>query len=425
MTTALEIASSEPKPVADEKKCPPTLAQPVKSAEPVAVADEETRPALIPTAKDTAEQDAYPVADANDPEAKVVTTTDVEKIDTAVKDDDVRELGDASKKDSLEDTEAPTSVLAPTVANDETRPTAEVSEAKSDVTDSKPTTPLKPSEKTETAKEKDQDQAVQDAIDSTITHDVADKSKETVKQVENDVPKPEEDRDQNSSAQDALDAAAATHEDAGTVKGTVPRAGKPQTTEEQEDKAASKSVQDNRQSPEVQEAASSAVDRDDADATNSAIHGADKPKEITKAGNNTPSSEQEKDAPGNEEEEEEAEEEEEEEKEEEDGDEEDEATEKPRVQIYGSTVSGNRTYKKQAKELFIMLEANEIDFEFICIAADEKAKSYMRRKALGKMTIPQVYVDGEFKGFFEDAFKANEIDELYEWLGLDEEPFEY
>ncbi|KAJ2299858.1 hypothetical protein H4R23_006208, partial [Coemansia sp. Cherry 401B] len=99
--------------------------------------------------------------------------------------------------------------------------------------------------------------------------------------------------------------------------------------------------------------------------------------------------------------------------------------EKPRVQVYGSTVSGNRTYKKQAKELFTMLEANEIDFEFICIAADEQAKKYVRRKALGNMTIPQIYVDGELKGFFDDAFKANEIDELYEWLGLDEEPFEY
>ncbi|KAJ2604221.1 hypothetical protein EV177_006475 [Coemansia sp. RSA 1804] len=111
--------------------------------------------------------------------------------------------------------------------------------------------------------------------------------------------------------------------------------------------------------------------------------------------------------------------------EEEEEEEEEEALEKPRVQIYGSTVSGNRTYKKQAKDLFIMLEGNEIDFEFICIAADQKAKLYMRRKALGNMSIPQIFVDGEFKGLYEDAFNANEKDELYEWLGLDEEPLEY
>ncbi|KAJ1882590.1 hypothetical protein LPJ71_010116 [Coemansia sp. S17] len=99
--------------------------------------------------------------------------------------------------------------------------------------------------------------------------------------------------------------------------------------------------------------------------------------------------------------------------------------ERPRVQVYGSTVSGNRIYKRQAKELFTMLEAQEVDFEFICIAADEVAKKYLRRKALGNMTIPQVYVDGELRGFYDDAFKANEADELYEWLGLDEEPVDY
>ncbi|KAJ2685952.1 hypothetical protein IWW39_003947 [Coemansia spiralis] len=99
--------------------------------------------------------------------------------------------------------------------------------------------------------------------------------------------------------------------------------------------------------------------------------------------------------------------------------------ERPRVQVYGSTVSGNRVYKRQAKELFTMLEAQEVDFEFICIAADEQAKKYLRRKALGNMTIPQVYVDGELRGFYDDAFKANEADELYEWLRLDEEPDDY
>ncbi|KAJ1728682.1 hypothetical protein LPJ61_003902 [Coemansia biformis] len=99
--------------------------------------------------------------------------------------------------------------------------------------------------------------------------------------------------------------------------------------------------------------------------------------------------------------------------------------EKPRVQVYGSTVSGNRTYKKQSKELFMMLEACEVDFEFVCIAADEQAKKYVRRKALGNMAIPQIYVDGELKGFYDDAFKANECDELYEWLGLDEDPVDY
>ncbi|KAJ1932656.1 hypothetical protein FBU59_006298, partial [Linderina macrospora] len=102
-----------------------------------------------------------------------------------------------------------------------------------------------------------------------------------------------------------------------------------------------------------------------------------------------------------------------------------EEVEKPRVRVYGSTVSGNRIYKKQIKDLFLMLEANEIEFEFVCIAADQAAKRWMKVKSLGNMTIPQIHVDGELKGYYEDAFKANEVDELYEWLGLDEDPVDF
>ncbi|KAJ1954356.1 hypothetical protein EC988_002483 [Linderina pennispora] len=101
------------------------------------------------------------------------------------------------------------------------------------------------------------------------------------------------------------------------------------------------------------------------------------------------------------------------------------AEEKPRVRVFGSTVSGNRIYKKQIKDLFLMLDANEIEYDFVCIAADQVAKRRMKVKSLGNMTIPQIHVDGEFKGCYDDAFKANEIDELYEWLGLDEDPVDF
>ncbi|OMH79030.1 Fatty acid synthase subunit beta, partial [Zancudomyces culisetae] len=80
----------------------------------------------------------------------------------------------------------------------------------------------------------------------------------------------------------------------------------------------------------------------------------------------------------------------------------------PRVRVYGSTVSGNRKYKKEVQEVFRILEAFEIEFDFVCIAADQQAKSYVKRKALGNMTLPQIYVDGEFVGFYDDLFNANE-----------------
>ncbi|OMH86330.1 hypothetical protein AX774_g88 [Zancudomyces culisetae] len=94
----------------------------------------------------------------------------------------------------------------------------------------------------------------------------------------------------------------------------------------------------------------------------------------------------------------------------------------PRVQIYGSTVSGNRQYKKDIKELFKILTARSIRFEYICIAADQKARSYMKRKSLGNTNIPQIYVDGEFKGFYKEAVLENQMGTLNQWLGLDREP---
>ncbi|PVV02482.1 hypothetical protein BB560_001926 [Smittium megazygosporum] len=97
----------------------------------------------------------------------------------------------------------------------------------------------------------------------------------------------------------------------------------------------------------------------------------------------------------------------------------------PRVQIYGSSISGNRKYKTEIKRMFNILHSHEIEFEFKCIAADPVAKSYMKRKALGNMNIPQIYVDGDLVGFYDEFYEANENDCLEEWLGLDEDPFEY
>ncbi|OMJ26559.1 SH3 domain-binding glutamic acid-rich protein-like protein [Smittium culicis] len=96
-----------------------------------------------------------------------------------------------------------------------------------------------------------------------------------------------------------------------------------------------------------------------------------------------------------------------------------------RVKIYGSTVSGNRKYKSESQHLFNILNTHQIKYEFICIAADQQAKSFIKRKSLGSVQIPQIYVDDELVGFYDGFIDANEHDELEHWLRLDQEPLDF
>lgn len=102
-----------------------------------------------------------------------------------------------------------------------------------------------------------------------------------------------------------------------------------------------------------------------------------------------------------------------------------------RVQIYGSEGSGNKKvhdvscldaealrlaapfthsfhlplfplclvqaegYQTRIKDV---LNIKGIPFDFLNIAYDEEAKSYMKQKNLGKTELPQIFVNGEFKG---------------------------
>ncbi|KAJ1984541.1 mitochondrial inner membrane protein required for protein import [Dimargaris verticillata] len=93
-----------------------------------------------------------------------------------------------------------------------------------------------------------------------------------------------------------------------------------------------------------------------------------------------------------------------------------------RVQIYGSSVSGNRKYKTEFLKLTQFLQAEEVLFEFVDIAADEAAKAYMRGKATNVTSIPLLFCDGEYRGTFEQAAEAVEGFELRDFLGLDDEP---
>ncbi|KAJ1960248.1 hypothetical protein IWQ62_004301 [Dispira parvispora] len=95
---------------------------------------------------------------------------------------------------------------------------------------------------------------------------------------------------------------------------------------------------------------------------------------------------------------------------------------KCRVQVYGSTISGNRKYKTEITKLDHFLQADEIPYEFIDIASNEEAKAYMRRKTKVGMVLPQVFCDGEFRATFEEVAEAVEIYQLRGILGLEDDP---
>jgi glutaredoxin len=84
------------------------------------------------------------------------------------------------------------------------------------------------------------------------------------------------------------------------------------------------------------------------------------------------------------------------------------------IVIYISTVSGNQTvrrclinldkvriqfvnYRKSQQQITDVLTAKKVPFETVDVAADEKGKERMKLVS-GKATVPQVHVDGKFKG---------------------------
>ena len=53
--------------------------------------------------------------------------------------------------------------------------------------------------------------------------------------------------------------------------------------------------------------------------------------------------------------------------------------------------------KKWQMQIQSVLESKKVPFELVDVAADEKARDHMR-KVSGKSAVPQVFVDGKFKG---------------------------
>ncbi|KAJ3031202.1 hypothetical protein HDV00_008485 [Rhizophlyctis rosea] len=89
----------------------------------------------------------------------------------------------------------------------------------------------------------------------------------------------------------------------------------------------------------------------------------------------------------------------------------------PRVTLYYSSVSGALMVKKKQSRVQDIFAARKVEYDLVDVAADEDAKDYMQSKS-GKNSLPQIFVDGEYKGGPDELEEANEDGAVQEWLGL-------
>ncbi|KNC78196.1 hypothetical protein SARC_09366 [Sphaeroforma arctica JP610] len=91
-----------------------------------------------------------------------------------------------------------------------------------------------------------------------------------------------------------------------------------------------------------------------------------------------------------------------------------------RVEIFTSSVSGNRKVDGETKSIKMFFDAHKIEYKEIDISLDENEdkKKYLLAKS-GSRTIPKVFVDDEFKGDYETLMYANEDGLLKQSLGLE------
>ncbi|KAI8804092.1 thioredoxin-like protein [Cladochytrium replicatum] len=93
------------------------------------------------------------------------------------------------------------------------------------------------------------------------------------------------------------------------------------------------------------------------------------------------------------------------------------ADQAPRVVVYQSSVAGNRLVKQSQARIEAILNARKVAFSVVDVAVDEEAKLYMQGKS-GKTVLPQIFVDGEFKGLIDQLEEANENGEVPQFLGV-------
>lgn len=94
------------------------------------------------------------------------------------------------------------------------------------------------------------------------------------------------------------------------------------------------------------------------------------------------------------------------------------------LKIYISSTSGNKEIKKKQDFIKQVLDTKKISYEEIDIslAVCEEERKFMREHAKARGTPnplpPQVFIDQEYLGDYEDFHEANECDVLFEFLKM-------
>ena len=86
------------------------------------------------------------------------------------------------------------------------------------------------------------------------------------------------------------------------------------------------------------------------------------------------------------------------------------AADKPAVTVYESSVASTIKVKKSQESAKTLLKLKKIPFTAIDVSVDAKSKEFMtaNSKAKDPHTLPQIFVNGVYRGLWEDLDMANE-----------------
>lgn len=90
------------------------------------------------------------------------------------------------------------------------------------------------------------------------------------------------------------------------------------------------------------------------------------------------------------------------------------------VILFTSTQAGNPKVLSNTSTAELILKGNGIEYRKIDVTDPDNAeyKQYIRDKSEGKLVFPSIYVNGNFRGFFDDLEEANEDGTVREFLGV-------